>query len=110
MSDIDFSQLHELVESHEKRITRHGEQIDMLDKELAEIKVHDQYRDQSIQRIEGKLDKQSGKMDSITVQIGQLSSQPAREQAETWRKVRDYVITLVIGIVIGYVALRMGLK
>lgn len=110
MSEFDATQLHEMVESHEKRITKHGEQIDRLDKELAEIKVHDKYRDQSIQRIEGKLDKQSGKMDSITVQIGQLSSRPAREQAETWRKIRDYVVTLVIGIVIGYVALQLGLK
>lgn len=105
-----LAKLQEHVESHERTLETHSEAIDRLDKELTETKVHDQYRDQSIQRIEGKLDKQSGKMDSITLQIAQLGSKPEHEKAELWDRVKWYVLTLLIGAIVSYALMRAGLK
>ena len=60
-------------------------------------------------RIEGKLDKQSGKMDTLSVQISQVQSTPAREKADKWDKVTWYVLTAIIGAVLGAVLASMGI-
>lgn len=105
-----LAKLQEHVESHERTLETHSEAIDRIDKQLTETQVHDKYRDQSIQRIEGKLDKQSGKMDNITLQIAQLGSKPDKEKAELWDRVKWYVLTLLVGAVVGYALMAMGLK
>ena len=50
--------LEETVSSHGERITQHGREIDEVQQALAEIRVSDRHRDESMRRVEGKLDRQ----------------------------------------------------
>lgn len=100
----------QILEDHAERITTHGHEIDSVAKQLAEIKVHDAYRDKSLARMESKMDSLGGKIDNVTVQIGNVKQQPLNEKAELYDKIRWSVFTLVIGAVGGLVLAQLGIQ
>lgn len=112
----DINQIEERVAKHDQvladhaeRITKHGQEIDSMTTQLAEIKVHDAYRDKSLNRMESKMDALGGKIDNVTVQIGNVKAAPANEKAELYDKIKWNVITVVIGAVAGFLLAQLGL-
>lgn len=100
----------QMLNDHGERIAAHGREIDSVTKQLAEIKVHDEYRDKSLARMESKMDSLAGKIDNVTVQIGNVKQQPISEKAELYDKVRWSIITLVIGAAGGLVLAQLGIQ
>ena len=114
---MEINQLEERVAKHDQvladhaeRITKHGEEIDHVTTQLAEIKVHDAYRDKSLNRMESKMDALGGKIDNVTVQIGNVRNQPASEKAEMYDKIKWSLVTLVLGTIVGYLFTQLGLQ
>ena len=99
----------QMLSDHAERITKHGHELDEVSTKLAEIQVHDHYRDKSLARMESKMDGLGGKIDNVTVQIANVRSQPANEKAELYDKIKWNVITIVIGAAAGFLLAQLGL-
>lgn len=100
----------QMLSDHAERITKHGHELDEVNTKLAEIQVHDQYRDKSLARMESKMDGLGGKIDNVTVQIANVRNQPANEKAELYDRIKWNVITLIAGAVVGLILSQMGIK
>lgn len=79
--------LEKTVDTHERRISEHGKEIDGLSKLVAEIRVNDHHRDETMSRIEGKVDT--------------LVMKPSAR----W----EQVILVAIGAVVLYVLYQIGI-
>lgn len=86
----------------DERLDQHGRELDDLARTVAEIRVSDKHRDESMHRMEAKLDAQGGKMDALRQDI---LSGTVGKSAEKWEK----AAWLVIAAIIGYALVRMGL-
>lgn len=106
---MEMDEIERKLASHEERISNHGQELDEHRDRITKLETTDKFRADQMTRIEGKLDKQSGKMDSLSVQISQVQQSPAREKADKWDKVTWYVITAVLGAVVGAVLAHVGL-
>ena len=106
---MEMGEIERKLASHEERISNHGHELDEQRERIVQLETTDRFRADQMTRIEGKLDKQSGKMDSLSVQISQVQSTPAKEKADKWDRVTWYVLTAVIGAIIGAVLVHMGL-
>lgn len=106
---MEIDEIERTLRSHEERISNHGRELDEHRERIVQLETTDRFRADQMTRIEGKLDKQSGKMDSLSVQISQVQSTPAREKADKWDRVTWYVITAVIGAIVGAVLTQVGL-
>lgn len=93
----------ERLDVHEERITVHGRENDELRDKLTRAEVEDHHRDEAIQRIESKLDTQSGKVDSIIMQ-------PAQKWSDMTRAIISAVIGAVVTAIVGgvIVAVKMA--
>lgn len=106
---MEMDEIKRMLDNHEERISKHGQEIDDHAHRLTALETIDKFRADQMTRIEGKLDKQSGKMDSLSVQVSQIQSAPSKEKADKWDKVTWYVLTAVLGAVAGAVLAHMGL-
>ena len=106
---MEMDEIKRMLDNHEERISKHGQEIDDHARRLTALETIDKFRADQMTRIEGKLDKQSGKMDSLSVQVSQIQSAPSKEKADKWDKVTWYVLTAVLGAVAGAVLAHMGL-
>lgn len=106
---MEMGEIERKLASHEERISNHGHELDEHRERIVQLETTDRFRADQMTRIEGKLDKQSGKMDSLSVQISQVQSTPAKEKADKWDRVTWYVLTAVIGAIMGAVLAHMGL-
>ena len=97
------------LDNHEERISAHGKEIDAVGERVLRLETTDKFRADQMNRIESKLDKQSGKLDTMSVQIGQVQSAPSKEKADKWDKVVWYVLTAVLGAAVGVVLAHVGL-
>lgn len=106
---MEMGEIERIVQIHEERISKHGLELDDHRERIVQLETTDRFRADQMTRIEGKLDKQSGKMDSLSVQISQVQQSPAKEKADKWDRVTWYVLTAVLGAVAGAVLAHMGL-
>lgn len=106
---MEMGEIERKLASHEERISNHGRELDDHRERIVQLETTDKFRADQMTRIEGKLDKQSGKMDTLSVQISQVQSNPAREKADKWDKATWYVVTAVLGAMVGAVLAHMGL-
>ena len=106
---MEMGEIERTLQSHEERISKHGLELDDHRERIVQLETTDRFRADQMTRIEGKLDKQSGKMDSLSVQISQVQQSPAKEKADKWDRVTWYVITAVLGAVAGAVLAHVGL-
>ncbi len=106
---MEMGEIERKLKSHEERLSSHGRELDECRDRIVQLETTDRFRADQMTRIEGKLDKQSGKMDSLSVQISQVQSAPAKEKADKWDKVTWYVLTAVLGAIVGAVLTQMGL-
>ena len=106
---MEMGEIERKLASHEERISNHGRELDEQRERIVQLETTDKFRADQMTRIEGKLDKQSGKMDSLSVQISQVQQSPAREKADKWDKATWYVITAVLGAIAGAVLAHVGL-
>ena len=106
---MEMDEIERKLANHEERISNHGQELDEHRDRITKLETTDKFRADQMTRIEGKLDKQSGKMDSLSVQISQVQSTPAREKADKWDKVTWYVLTAVLGAIVGVVLAHLGL-
>lgn len=106
---MEMGEIERIVQIHEERISKHGLELDDHRERIVQLETTDRFRADQMTRIEGKLDKQSGKMDSLSVQISQVQQSPAKEKADKWDRVTWYVLTVVLGAVAGAVLAHMGL-
>lgn len=105
-----IAQHDQMLSDHAERITKHGQELDQVTTQLAEIKVHDTYRDKSLARMETKMDALGGKIDNVTVQIGNVRNQPTNEKAEMYDKIKWSLVTLILGAIAGYLFTQLGLQ
>ena len=106
---MEMGEIERKLASHEERISNHGRELDDHRERIVQLETTDKFRADQMTRIEGKLDKQSGKMDSLSVQISQVQSTPTREKADKWDKATWYVLTAVLGAMAGAVLAHLGL-
>lgn len=106
---MEMGEIERTLQIHEERLSKHGLEIDDHSERIVQLETTDRFRADQMTRIEGKLDKQSGKMDSLSVQISQVQQSPAKEKADKWDRVTWYVLTAVLGAVAGAVLAHMGL-
>lgn len=106
---MEMDEIERKLANHEERISRHGQEIDDHGQRLTTLETIDKFRADQMTRIEGKLDKQSGKMDSLSVQVSQIQSAPSKEKADKWDKATWYVVTAVLGAIVGAALAHVGL-
>lgn len=106
---MEIDEIQRKLESHEERISAHGKEIDAVGERVLRLETTDKFRADQMTRIEGKLDRQSGKMDSLSVQVSQIQSAPSREKADKWDKVTWYVLTAALAAVAGFVLASIGI-
>lgn len=106
---MEMNEVQRILDNHEERISAHGKEIDSLCERTLRLETTDKFRADQMTRIEGKLDKQSGKMDSLSVQVSQIQAAPSREKADKWDKVTYYILTAIIGAILGAVMASIGI-
>ncbi len=106
---MEIDEIERKLANHDERISKHGLELDEQRERIVQLETTDKFRADQMTRIEGKLDKQSGKMDTLSVQISQVQSTPAREKADKWDKVTWYVLTAVLAAALGALAAGVGL-
>lgn len=106
---MEMGEIERKLANHEERLSNHGAELDEYRDRIIKLETTDKFRADQMNRIEGKLDKQSGKMDSLSVQISQVQQTPAREKADKWDKVTWYIVTAVLGAIVGTVLANIGM-
>ena len=106
---MEIDEIVRKLANQDERISKHGLELDEQRERIVQLETTDKFRADQMTRIEGKLDKQSGKMDTLSVQISQVQSTPAREKADKWDKVTWYVLTAVLAAALGALAAGVGL-
>lgn len=96
------SSIKEAIQRLDGRVTKHGEEIDEITLKLNAMQVEEKHRDESMRRMEGKLDAQGGKMDALRQD---MLAQTQGKSADKWEK----AVWLVLAAVIGLALARLGL-
>lgn len=91
MEDFEISALKERVENHERRITKHGEEIDELRIREAEIRAVLSRIDQTVGKIDAKLDIQE------------------KKPAQRWEFLVTQIIALAVAALAAVVLAKIGL-
>ena len=91
--------LEEREKSNTKRIGEHDTRLDNLEKTYS---------------IMEKMDYRMGKVESaiekIDIKLDTKVAEDSKEKGKKWDKLIDYLFYAVLGILIGYIAIKMGLK
>lgn len=91
--------LEEREKSNTKRIGEHDTRLDNLEKTYSIMEKMD-YR---MGKVESAIEKIDQKLDTKV-------EEDSKEKGKKWDKVVDYLFYAVLGILIGYIAIKMGLK
>lgn len=87
--------LEEREKSNTKRIDEHDNRLDKLEKTYSIMEKMD-YRmekvESAVEKIDSKLDEQQG------------------EKGKKWDKLVDYIFYTILGLLLGYIAIQLGLK
>ena len=79
------------IEQHDHRLDEHGKSLDALSESLAVLREIERQNQERIDRMDERL--------------AALESEPA----DKWRRTSDYVLTAILGVVLGLVASNLGL-
>ena len=79
------------IEQHDHRLDTHGKSLDTLSETLAALREIERQNQERIDRMDERL--------------AVLEAEPA----DKWRKASDYVLTGILGVVLGLVASNFGL-
>ena len=79
------------IEQHDHRLDAHGKSLDTLSETLAALREIEHQNQMCIDRMDERL--------------AALESEPA----DKWRRTSDYVLTAILGVVLGLVASNLGL-
>lgn len=79
------------IEQHDHRLDTHGKSLDTLSETLAALREIERQNQERIDRMDERL--------------AALESEPA----DKWRRTSDYVLTAILGVVLGLVASNFGL-
>lgn len=79
------------IEQHDHRLDTHGKSLDTLSETLAALREIERQNQERIDRMDERL--------------AALESEPA----DKWRRTSDYVLTAILGVVLGFVASNLGL-
>lgn len=79
------------IEQHDHRLDEHGKSLDALSESLAVLRVIEQ--------------QNQVRIDEMNKRLATLEAEPA----DKWRKASDYVLTGILGVVLGLVASNFGL-
>lgn len=94
-----IAHLEEREKSNTKRIGEHDTRLDNLEKTYSIMEKMD-YR---MGKVESAIEKIDQKLDSKV-------KEDSKEKGKKWDKLIDYLFYAVLGILIGYIAIKMGLK
>ena len=79
------------IEQHDHRLDTHGKSLDTLSETLAALR---------------EIERQNQvRIDEMNKRLAALEAEPA----DKWRKASDYVLTGILGVVLGLVASNFGL-
>lgn len=87
------------IEEHDKR---QDARIELLEKNVENLKV----LNASIQKLATSMDSMCKELASQGERLESLEDR----DGEMWRKVSGYVVTTIVGIVIGYIFMQIGMK
>jgi len=94
-----IARLEEHAKSNTHRIDEHDERLDSLEKTYSIMEKMD-YRmgkvEQSVDKIDQKLDAKINETD--------------KEKSKKWDKLIDYIFYAILGCLLGYIAVKLGLK
>lgn len=79
------------IEQHDHRLDAHGESLDRLTETLSALREIERQNQERIDRVDERL--------------SELESEPA----DKWRKTSEYVLTAILGVVLGLVASNFGI-
>lgn len=79
------------IEQHDHRLDTHGKSLDTLSETLAALREIERQNQVCIDRMDERL------------------AALEREPADKWRRTSDYVLTAILGVVLGLVASNFGL-
>ena len=91
-ADVRVKLLETKVEAHEKRITQHGHEIDDIARIVAEIRANDRHRDETMSRIEGKVDT--------------LVMKPS----DSWERLKQTVLAVIATAIVTFLLSRIGIN
>lgn len=90
------------VEVHEERITTHGREIDEMREMLISARADSRHRDESIRRIESKVERTDTKLDMLRQDV---LAKPAGQ----WEEVKRVVLAVALTAVVTYMLGNMGI-
>ncbi|MCI8641133.1 MAG: hypothetical protein HFJ59_04615 [Clostridia bacterium] len=103
MENIDIiekvAHLDERAKSNTKRLDEHDERLDSLEKTYSIMEKMD-YR---MGKVELAVDKIDQKLDAKV-------SEDEKQKGEKWDKLVDYIFYAILGCLLGYIAINLGLK
>ncbi len=87
--------LEEREKSNTKRLDEHDNRLDSLEKTYS---------------IMEKMDFRMGKVESAVEKIDKKLDEKQEEKGKKWDKLIDYIFYAILGILLGYIAIQLGLK
>lgn len=87
--------LEERAKSNTRRLDEHDNRIDSLEKTYS---------------IMEKMDYRMGKVETAIDNIDKKLDDKQEEKGKKWDKLIDYIFYAVLGVLLGYIAIELGLK
>lgn len=94
-----IAHLEEREKSNTKRIDEHDTRLDKLEKTYSIMEKMD-YR---MEKVESAVEKIDQKLDTKV-------SEDDKEKGKKWDKLVDYIFYAILGVLLGYIAVQLGLK
>lgn len=88
----------EKMKNHEHQLEDHEKRINKLEDTYA-----------TLQKMNYRLDKMENSMLKIDKKIDAFSKAPIEEKSKKWDKLVDYLFYFVLALLLGYIALKLGL-
>lgn len=79
-------------------------------KELKELLVEVPILSNTVQSLEHRISACESNLDTLTMEVSKLKSEPLRHNAEKWKTISDYIFKAVVAVIIGYVFTKIGLE
>lgn len=90
-----LAHLEERAKSNTKRLSEHDERIDNLEKTYS---------------IMEKMDYRMGKVETAVDKIDKKIDESQNEKGKKWDKLIDYIFYTILGLLLGYIAYKLGLS
>ena len=95
--DIGDETIDMRVDFLEKRVTKHGQQIDLMHDALTQALTENKARDQTLGEIRSSIDRMDGKLDARTIE----------KSAGMWDKAIGQVVGLIIAFAAGAILMML---